>query len=180
MALPAVKAMMQMSGRGICNSGMNFLRQAGFTLVEILVVLVIIGIIVGLVSINLMPDDKRVLTTEAQKLALLFEQARDEAIISGKEIAWSVEGDKTRFWRKDDQGKWILSSGDDLFRERDLAPGVKLAELQINSVKAAMNERLIFSPGGMNRPFKLALGLNASRVSIAGDNQGKLALKNDE
>ncbi len=159
---------------------MNVLRQAGFTLVEILVVLVIIGITVAMVSINLMPDDKRVLTTEAQKLALLFEQARDEAIISGKEIAWSAEGDKTRFWRKDDQGKWALNSGDDLFRERDLAPGVKLAELQINSVKAAMNERLVFSPSGMNMPFRLDLGLNASRVSIMGDNLGKLVLKNDE
>ena len=155
-------------------------HQAGFTLVEILVVLVIIGITVALVSINLMPDDRRVLTTEAQKLALLFEQARDEAIISGKEIAWSVEGDKTRFWRKDDQGKWIPSSGDDLFRDRDFAPGVKLIELQINSVKAAMNERLIFSPGGMNMPFRFDLGLNASRVSITGGNQGKLVLKSDE
>ena len=159
---------------------MRVLRQAGFTLIEILVVLVIIGITVAMISLNLMPDDKRVLTTEAQKLALLFEQARDEAIISGKEIAWSAEGNKSRFWRKDDQGKWTPSSGDDLFRERDLAPGVKLVELQINSVKLAMNERLIFSPGGMNMPFQLDLGLNASHVSIAGDNLGKLALKNNE
>ncbi|MBU1691496.1 MAG: GspH/FimT family pseudopilin [Gammaproteobacteria bacterium] len=159
---------------------MSVLRQVGFTLVEILVVLVIIGITVALISVNLVPDDKRVLTIEAQKLALLFEQARDEAIISGKEIAWSVEGDKTRFWRKDDKGKWMPNSGDDLFRDRDLAAGVKLAELQINSVKAAVNERLIFSPGGMNMPFKLDLALNSSRVSIAGDNLGKLALKNDE
>lgn len=159
---------------------MTALRQAGFTLIEILVVLVIIGITVAMVSINLMPDDKRVLTTEAQKLALLFEQARDEAIISGKEIAWSVEGDKTRFWRKDDKGKWTPYSGDDLFRDRDHAPEVKLVELQINSVKAAMNERLIFSPSGMNMPFRLDLGLNASHVSIAGDNLGKLVLKNNE
>lgn len=180
MELLAAKVMMRISGRGTCNSRMNFLRQAGFTLVEILVVLVIIGITVALISINLMPDDRRVLTTEAQKLALLFEQARDEAIISGKVIAWSVEGDKTHFWRKDDQAQWILNSGDELFRDRDLASGVKLADLQINSVKAAVNERLLFSPSGMNMPFKLELVLNASRVSIAGDNMGKLALKNDE
>lgn len=159
---------------------MKFSRQVGFTLIEILVALVIIGIIIGLASLNLMPNDKRVVMLEAQKLALLFEQAHDEAIISGKEIAWSVEGNKAYFWHKDDQAKWALNSGDDLFRERELAPGVKLKELQINSVKIAMNERLIFSPGGMNPPFKLGLELNASRASIVSDSQGKLVLKTDE
>ena len=171
---------MRISGRGTCDIRMNGTRQAGFTLIEILVALVIIGIIVGLASLNLMPDDKRVLKMEAQKLALLFEQAHDEAIISGKEIAWSSEGDKTRFWHKDDQAKWVMTSGDDLFRERDLAPGVKLKEMQINSVKAAMNERLIFSPGGLNMPFTLDLGLNDARILVVSDSQGKLTLKSDE
>ena len=52
----------------------------GFTLVEVLVVMVLVGITLALIGLNLMPDDGRTVRNEAQRLALLLEQARDEAV----------------------------------------------------------------------------------------------------
>jgi general secretion pathway protein H len=74
--------------------------QRGFTLIEVLVVLVIIGIMVGLVGVRLMPDDDRVLANEVQRLALLLEQTRDQAVVSGEPIGsrWKPA---LRFWSLD-------------------------------------------------------------------------------
>ena len=53
------------------------LRQRGFTLIELLVVMVIIGVTLGLVSLNAMPNGQQPLQKEAERIALLLQLARD-------------------------------------------------------------------------------------------------------
>ena len=53
----------------------------GFTLLELLVVLVIVGITLGTVAFNAMPDEQQILQNDAQRIALLLQLARDEAIV---------------------------------------------------------------------------------------------------
>ena len=54
-------------------------KTAGFTLLELLVVMVIAGLMLGMVSFNAMPGERQVLQQEAQRIALLLQLARDEA-----------------------------------------------------------------------------------------------------
>ena len=61
----------------------------GFTLLEIMVVLVIIGIVLSLAVVRLDPPADRQLQQESERLALLFEAARDEAIARSEPVAWS-------------------------------------------------------------------------------------------
>ena len=51
-------------------------RLRGFTLIEILVVLVIIGVVATLAVVRLGPRDDELLKQEAERLALLLEDAR--------------------------------------------------------------------------------------------------------
>lgn len=149
----------------------------GFTLVEVLVVMVVIGITLALVGLNLMPDDERVLRNEAQRLALLLEQARDEAVAGGEAIAWSAEGERYLFLHQNEEGKWVAWTKDELWRERQFSSGVTLRALRINRTVVPPGEYLTFSSAGLGMPFEIDLGLNAVRIGIVGDAMGKMTLK---
>lgn len=156
---------------------MAALAQRGFTLIEILVVLVVIGIMVGLASVRLMPDDERLLADEAERLALLLEQTRDQAVASGEPIAFSVDGAGYRFWALDNDAAWVARTGDELLRDRALASGVRVAAVRVNETPLAAGERLLFLPSGTNTPFVAELALNAAHARVVGDRLGRVRVE---
>ena len=58
--------------------------QSGFTLMELLVVLVLIGIVAGLASLSLGNGAERKLRSETERLAATLRLARDELLITGE------------------------------------------------------------------------------------------------
>ncbi len=159
---------------------MGVVSQRGFTLIEILVVLVIVGVMAGLVGVRMLPDDDRTLHGEAQRLALLLEQARDQAVASGEPIAFSAEQRGYRFWSLDAENRWVPRAGDELLRDRPLAGDVRLAALRVNQASLAAGERLLFLPSGGNAPFTADLALNAAHARIRGDSLGRVRIETRE
>jgi general secretion pathway protein H len=151
--------------------------QRGFTLIEILVVLVIIGIMVGLIGVRMMPDDDRVVRNEAERLALLLEQTRDQAVVSGEPIAFTVEQGGYRFWALNEDNQWVPRSGDDLLKDRSLASGVRLLALRVNQATLEAGERLLFLPSGSSAPFTADLALNAAHARFRGDSLGRVRVE---
>jgi len=93
--------------------------QRGFTLIELLVVMVILGITLGLVSLNAMPGQKQAMQQDAKRIALLLQLARDEAIVRNRQIAFEAGGDSYRFVIRNDNKQWEPVVQDDLLRERE-------------------------------------------------------------
>jgi general secretion pathway protein H len=154
-------------------------RAGGFTLVEILVVVAIIGIVLAIASVNLLPDDRRTLENEAERVALLFELARDSAISSGEELAWQADGQHYAFYRRGEDKQWVVETGDEMLRSRDWPAGLKLEAMKINHVAATAEGRLIFAPSGVALPFELVLTLGQKRAVVRGSALGRVEVVND-
>ena len=75
-------------------------REAGFTLLEMMIVLVIIGIATSLASVSAFGNNEaRALRQDGLRLAQLFTAAQVEARASGQSIVWQHDGDGYRFTR---------------------------------------------------------------------------------
>ncbi|AZN36046.1 type II secretion system minor pseudopilin GspH [Iodobacter ciconiae] len=155
---------------------MKVMRQLGFTLIEILVVLSIIGIIMGLAVVRLDLSDGQRVEREASRLASLFESARDEAITSGQTIAWSSDGQGYQFWLQDAQNNWQSIAAHDLLNPRVLEE-VQVEGFTVNLREQRLGERLVFEPSGVNVPFSLRLRLNNSRLELVGDVMGRVEVR---
>lgn len=102
-------------------------RAAGFTLLELLVVLVIIGIVssFAVLSTGLTGRDKP-LNKESQRLLALMQMASEESVEKTEELGLTVSNDGYHFLRYDyDQNAWQPLE-DDLFRERRLPDDLTL------------------------------------------------------
>ncbi|MBL4827532.1 MAG: type II secretion system minor pseudopilin GspH [Spongiibacteraceae bacterium] len=63
-------------------------RQRGFTLIEILIVLVLIAVMAGLVTATLGANPHNALNREARRLQAVLQMAADEAVFQG--LQWSM------------------------------------------------------------------------------------------
>ena len=99
-------------------------RRPGFTLLELLVALLIIGITLTLLTIKASPRQQGV-SAEGKRLAALLHLAREEAILNSGEMALELGPTSYRFVRLDGDA-WQPLSDDETFRGRTLPPGLTL------------------------------------------------------
>lgn len=151
------------------------LLHAGFTLVELLVVLVIMGIALGMVTLQLMPDARSELRNEADRLALLLENAGLEARSSGRSLAWSAEKNSYRFWRKNDYGDWAQIVGDEQLRSRTLPEGIYISTVTVDAQPIKAGEYLTLNAATFPTSFNITLNNPSSIAHIIGKSTGEVS-----
>jgi general secretion pathway protein H len=146
----------------------------GFTLIELLVVLMILGLVVGLASAIVRPDDRAVLHLEAGRLQQLLDLAAGVARLTGKPIAWTADAAGYRFSRESEGSGWTEVLDDDLLRARSLPQGVTITDFRIENMRPQGAMRLEFAPEGISAAFSIRLALGAERIAVEGSPIGEL------
>ncbi len=150
-------------------------KGRGFTLIEMLVVLLIMGLFVGLVSTITQPDERGLLRVEAERLAQLLDLAAAESRLTGKSIGWTADGPGYRFWRlREDAGGWSELRDSDLLRARTLPQGMMISGLRVENMRPQGVMRLEFTPYGATLSFTIEMSLGAERYAVAGSPIGEV------
>ncbi len=148
----------------------------GFTLVEMLVVVLIMGILVGAISVKLQPGNSDLLHVEAERLAQLLELASQESRITGNAIVWTSDGSRYRFWRQGSDDAWSEIRDDDLLRGRSLPHGMVISQLRNEATRAQPTMRLEFPSDGSMSAFSMDLTLGSAHYGIAASPVGDLRI----
>lgn len=147
-------------------------HERGFTLIELLVVMVILGITLGLVSLNALPSQKQAMQQDAQRIALLLQLARDEAIVRNRQIAFEAGPDSYHFLIRNDR-QWTEAVQDDLLRARDFKHGPFTLMLDPQPNLPEEKLRIVFGREPVDKPFVLTMAAtDGSRVAIRADGIG--------
>ncbi|MEQ6340860.1 MAG: type II secretion system minor pseudopilin GspH [Gammaproteobacteria bacterium] len=161
-------------------------RGNGFTLLEILVVIVIIGIILSFASLSIGRSTDRVVEEESRRLAGLITLAAQEAVMQSRELAvqFTPGGYEFVVFDKD---QWRRITGDDTLRARRLPDEVRLninvegeavALGKTDADKSASQPRIYLLSSGEVTPFQITLQNKASGGSyqLKGDVGGKVEM----
>jgi general secretion pathway protein H len=149
-------------------------HSRGFTLIEMMVVMLILGLIVTLIAANSAPDPRTVLRFEAERLAQLLDLAASESRMSAIPIAWTSDGVSYRFWRWREATGWAPVVDSDTLRARALATGAAITRVHNENLRAAETLRLEFNPYVQMMPFAIEMTFADARYGIYGDAVGNV------
>lgn len=164
----------------------------GFTLLELLVVMVIVGILATMftLSVGLVADEGRQIRDEGERLRALVQAASDEAVLLGREMGLRFLPDGYEFSLLDDvRQEWVVLSNDEFFHTRTWPEGLAL-ELRLEGRDVALRDPrrdsekdpytpqiFIFSSGDLS-PFEARLSgsMDAPVTILSVDVDGTLEI----
>jgi general secretion pathway protein H len=180
----------------VSNDARIGIRTAGFTLIEILVVVVIMAIVISMavLSINTTGRDQQ-LDQESMRIEGLLNLLHDRALVEGRDFGMRIEPGAYQFLYYDGiRGRWLRFDQEREFRHRELPKGVTF-QLTLDSVKVVLKPpdpdlvkddaplpppQIAVAASGDSSAFRLTLTREQTNATAAvtSDTTGKVAVEN--
>ena len=159
-------------------------RSAGFTLIEIIIVVAIIGIMVAFLGMSLSRDTDRMARLEAKRFHAVVNEVRDEAILAGQNYLLSVNAKSGSY----SFSSMLPESGqaaiyeDGLLKRRTVQNGVNMKwdvfeQFADDDDAASKDPVVLISSLGEITPFEASFIGDESAVTVYLDDKGQLAQK---
>ncbi len=166
-------------GAAAAPQGGRNLPAAGFTLLELLIVIVLLAILSSVVTITTRPDPRQALVRQAERVGLLMGIAADEARMRRTPIAWEADLHGYRFVTGTADAQTPLPD-DELLRERAWEPpltSLAVVDLASGSTRALVNAdapalRVDAGREWIQPPWRLQLRNDLAAVSVDFDANG--------
>jgi general secretion pathway protein H len=150
----------------------------GFTLVEILVVVVIIALTAGLAVMAYDGNPRGVAIREATRLAGALEHAAQSAQVRAETLGVSADGGHWQFWRRpDDANAWLPVTDDDVLAPHTLPQGLAVLPLAYAGQPLGSDAIVPLHASGHNEPYAFALTARDTRVVLAADPLNRVAVQ---
>jgi general secretion pathway protein H len=172
------------------------MRSKGFTLVEILVVVVIMAVVISLavLSIGVTGRDNQI-DQEGRRIQALIDLLHERAVLEGRDFGVSIQPNAYDFLVYDTvRDTWRRFDQENEYRHRVLPSGVSF-QLQLDQQTVVLkapdkalsggppaNPQLAISASGEGTPFRLILQRDATqaRAAVNGDAMGKVSLETSD
>ena len=169
-------------------------RASGFTLLEVLVVVVIIGIITSMavISVNVLGGDHE-MQQEAERLQAILIQSREDAMLQSRDLGLRLDESSFEFLEYDGRTeRWRPVLGDPLLRERTLPSGLRVQlrledrDVQLKPRQPATERdpiypQVILQASGEIVPFDVIFSRDGSdeQRRVTGTVEGRVELHDD-
>jgi general secretion pathway protein H len=154
----------------------RFALTRGFTLIEVVVVVLILSIMIGMIGVNLSRDQTDVLRDEGRRLVLVMQGARQQAILEGRPYAFAIMSDGYRFLQVDKDGTRLVPvEADELLAPHKLPWPMTLEPQKPKEDMKQRSDLILFDTSGEFSTFTLILAIGELRWYIQGQSDGQIS-----
>jgi len=175
-------------------------QQSGFTLIELMVVVVIAATMAAFIGVRINRDDDRIARLEAKRFVAVLNEVRDEALMTGRVYALQFKKFERSYLFYSNPADWKPVVGDRLLRARAFPEGIKM-EFDIEKIENdekddeedkvtaedgdesedaktnTLSDYILISPVDELTPFSLTLSGEDYRYQISLNDEQKLETK---